>query len=177
MASRTVDTSNAPRNTPSAGGNRLFSAQTPDVREGLPYVEYRADARSPKGGGSGAGGSSVPDFSYPSPLGGAPSPGEEQERKEPEQKKPKQSAGTGGQNSSGPGGQAPGAVVAQNSGGQGQGNGWNYQATVVAPGPAYGGAAWTNGGPLADAISGTTRPAIGAGPKVIKGAIEAVEDL
>jgi hypothetical protein len=72
MASRTVDISNAPQNRPSLGGNRLFSAQTPDVREGLPYVEYRADAGAPHAADFGGSPGVSDRLRPPSPLGGFP---------------------------------------------------------------------------------------------------------
>ena len=64
----------------------------------------------------------------------------------------------------------------------GQGNGWQYNAAVVTPGPAYGGAAWNQGGgSLAHAITfgdakplggGTAPKAIeSAGPKMIAGEV------
>jgi hypothetical protein len=54
------------------------------------------------------------------------------------------------------------------------GDSWRWTATVEAPGPAYGGAAWNGGGgELANTISGTTPKAIGAG-KVIAGIAEDV---
>jgi hypothetical protein len=52
---------------------------------------------------------------------------------------------------------------------------WRWTATVVAPGPAYSGAAWNGGGgALANAISfGDAPKAIGSGAgKVIEGALE-----
>ena len=54
--------------------------------------------------------------------------------------------------------------------------GWLYSAHVEAPGPAYGGAAWNNGGgTLANTISGTGTRAIESGAeKVIAGIAEDV---
>ena len=53
---------------------------------------------------------------------------------------------------------------------------WRYTATVEAPGPAYGGAAWNGGGgELANAISGTVPRAIESGAgKVIAGIAEVI---
>lgn len=55
-----------------------------------------------------------------------------------------------------------------------EGDSWHWTATVQAPGPAYGGAAWNGGGgELANMISGTAPRAIeSSAGKVIAGAIE-----
>jgi hypothetical protein len=111
--------------------------------------EVRADAGSPRAAGGSVGASIGGQFSDVRPLGQPPRITQDKQE-QPER----------------PGDDED----------QGDGDSWSYAATVEAPGPAHGGAAWTNGGPLADAItSGDRGLAIEpAGPKVIAGIAEDV---
>jgi hypothetical protein len=111
--------------------------------------EVRADAGSPRAAAGGSVGASIGgQFADVRPLGQPPRADQDK------QEKPERPADED----------------------QGDGDSWRYTATVEAPGPSFGGAAWTNGGPLADAItSGDRGPAIEpAAPKVIAGIAEDV---
>ncbi len=80
--------------------------------------EVRADAGSPKAPSAMGGAQFRPPFTPPEPLGGA-AQNDDRQQDRPELPEEPPTA---------------------------EGGGWQYKATVEAPGPAYGGAAYNGGG-------------------------------
>lgn len=112
--------------------------------------EVRSDAGSPRPASFSLGSQFRQSFTPPEPLGQPPrAPAGPQEKCQERPEPPEDDDGQGGADSR------------------------EYSARLEMPGAAYGGAAWTRGGPLADAITNGDRPAI-EGPKVIGGATEAL---